>query len=56
MPLISMVAAGDAETGATVIGKGLMEYEIVGDEPAIAITLIRAVGKRESPTGRGRRS
>jgi alpha-mannosidase len=76
MPMISMVDAGDAGTGATVIGKGLMEYEIVGDttttynaehaelaenkmvgsavsassalivvaEPAIAITLIRAVG------------
>ena len=75
MPMISMVDAGDAETGATVIGKGLMEYEIVGEvttynaehaelaekatigsvdsagsalivvrDPAIAITLIRAVG------------
>ena len=42
MPMISVVDAGDAETGATVIGKGLMEYEIVG--PSIAITLIRAVG------------
>ena len=29
MPMISMVDAGDAGTGATVIGKGLMEYEIV---------------------------
>jgi alpha-mannosidase len=44
MPMISMVDAGDTGTGATVIGKGLMEYEIVGDDPAIAITLIRAVG------------
>ena len=44
MPMISMVDAGDAETGATVIGKGLMEYEITEGEPAIAITLIRAVG------------
>jgi alpha-mannosidase len=44
MPMISMVDAGDAETGATVIGKGLMEYEIVVPEPAIAMTLIRAVG------------
>jgi alpha-mannosidase len=77
MPMISMVDAGDAGAGATVTGKGLMEYEIVGDtttttynaehaelaentmersagsassalivvrEPAIAITLIRAVG------------
>ena len=31
MPMISMVDAGDAECGATVIGKGLMEYEIVSD-------------------------
>jgi mannosylglycerate hydrolase len=31
MPMISMVDAGDAETGATVIGMGLMEYEIAGD-------------------------
>jgi 2-O-(6-phospho-alpha-D-mannosyl)-D-glycerate hydrolase len=45
MPMISVVDAGDAETGATVIGKGLMEYEIVSvPEPAIAVTLIRAVG------------
>jgi alpha-mannosidase len=44
MPMISMVDAGDAETGATVIGKGLMEYEITESEPAIAVTLIRAVG------------
>jgi alpha-mannosidase len=42
MPMISMVDAGDAESGATVIGKGLMEYEIVG--ASIAMTLIRAVG------------
>ena len=28
MPMISVVDAGDDETGATVIGKGLMEYEI----------------------------
>jgi mannosylglycerate hydrolase len=44
MPMISMADAGDAEVGATVIGKGLMEYEVVGDEPALAVTLIRAVG------------
>jgi alpha-mannosidase len=44
MPMISMVDAGDAQTGATVIGKGLMEYEITEGEPAIAVTLIRAVG------------
>ena len=44
MPMISMVDAGDAEIGATVIGKGLMEYEITEGEPSIAITLIRAVG------------
>jgi alpha-mannosidase len=43
-PMISLVDAGDSLAGATVIGKGLMEYEIVGDEPAIALTLIRAVG------------
>ena len=39
-----MVDAGDAETGATVIGKGLMECEIAGEPPAIALTLVRAVG------------
>jgi alpha-mannosidase len=44
MPMTSMVDAGDSETGATVIGKGLMEYEITDGEPAIAMTLIRAVG------------
>ena len=75
MPMISMVDAGDADTGATVIGRGLMEYEIVSatttfgaepaedaeetiagsalsasaalivvPDPAIAMTLIRAVG------------
>ena len=74
MPMISMVDAGDAETGATVIGTGLMEYEIVSAttnnaepaahaeksivgsassaspalivvrDPAIAMTLVRAVG------------
>ena len=49
MPLISMVDAGDAANGATVIGKGLMEYEIVSgttadNEHGIAMTLIRAVG------------
>ena len=74
MPMISVVDAGDGETGATVIGRGLMEYEIVDNtthnvevaepadriglgsagsvgsaltvvrSPAIAITLIRAVG------------
>jgi len=32
MPMISLVDAGDAVAGATVIGKGLMEYEIVGAE------------------------
>jgi len=57
-PMISVVDAGDAHTGATVIGKGLMEYEIVelttavdaDDTEAvegaqIALTLIRAVGE-----------
>src|SRR5207237_2227688 len=48
-PMISFVDAGDARIGATVIGKGLMEYEIVGAsdlvyEPVIALTLVRAVG------------
>jgi mannosylglycerate hydrolase len=43
-PMISLVDAGDAETGATVIAKGLMEYEIVGEPPSIALTLIRGVG------------
>src|SRR5262249_32478672 len=46
-PMTSFVDAGDAHAGATVIAKGLMEYEIVtdgSDSPAIAITLIRAVG------------
>src|SRR4051812_6782333 len=75
MPMISVVDAGDDGTGATVIARGLMEYEIVDrtiidraehpdraektslgaansagsvlivvGDPAIAITLIRAVG------------
>ena len=43
-PMISLVDAGDAIAGATVIAKGLMEYEIVEGEPTIALTLIRAVG------------
>jgi alpha-mannosidase len=43
-PMISLVDAGDAQTGATVIAKGLMEYEILERRPAIALTLIRAVG------------
>ena len=42
--MISVVDAGDDEAGATVVGKGLMEYEIVGEPPAIALTLLRAVG------------
>ena len=44
LPMISVVDAGDSEVGATVIGKGLMEYEITEGEPTIAMTLIRAVG------------
>jgi mannosylglycerate hydrolase len=44
-PMISLVDAGDAEIGATIIGRGLMEYEIVGEPPAVALTLIRAVGE-----------
>jgi alpha-mannosidase len=43
-PMISFVSAGDARAGATVIGKGLMEYEILDTEPTIAVTLLRAVG------------
>jgi 2-O-(6-phospho-alpha-D-mannosyl)-D-glycerate hydrolase len=47
-PLISVVDAGDERVGATVIAKGLAEYEIlpsgVGEQDAIALTLIRAVG------------
>jgi hypothetical protein len=45
-PMISVVDAGDDRRGATVIGKGLMEYEMVpGDgSSSIALTLIRAVG------------
>jgi 2-O-(6-phospho-alpha-D-mannosyl)-D-glycerate hydrolase len=43
-PMISVVDAGDEEAGATVIARGLMEYEIVGETPAIALTLLRAVG------------
>jgi len=43
-PLISVVDAGDDATGASVIASGLMEYEIAGDPPAIALTLLRAVG------------
>jgi len=43
-PMISVVDAGDDAAGATVIAKGLMEYEIVGEPAAIALTLLRAVG------------
>ena len=43
-PMTSVVDAGDARVGAAVIAKGLMEYEIVDDEPTVAVTLIRAVG------------
>jgi mannosylglycerate hydrolase len=43
-PMISVVDAGDVDAGAMVIGRGLMEYEIVGEPPAIALTLLRAVG------------
>ena len=42
--MISVVDAGDDAAGATVIAKGLMEYEIVGEPAAIALTLLRAVG------------
>jgi mannosylglycerate hydrolase len=43
-PMISVVDAGDDATGASVIARGLMEYEIAGEPPAIALTLLRAVG------------
>jgi alpha-mannosidase len=45
-PMLSVVDAGDAQTGATVITTGLTEYEVVPspDQMAIAVTLIRAVG------------
>jgi alpha-mannosidase len=45
-PMISVVHAGDDRSGATVIGRGLMEYEVVPGEgsASIALTLIRAVG------------
>ena len=43
-PMISLVDAGDGRAGATVIARGLMEYEILEETPAIALTLIRAVG------------
>ena len=43
-PMISVVDAGDEATGASVIARGLMEYEIAGEPPAIALTLLRAVG------------
>jgi alpha-mannosidase len=43
-PMISLVDAGDSAVGATVIAKGLMEYEILEAGPSIALTLIRAVG------------
>ena len=42
--MISVVDAGDATAGATVIAKGLMEYEIAGEPAAIALTLLRSVG------------
>ena len=43
-PMISVVDAGDSRSGATVIAKGVMEYEILDEAPSIALTLIRAVG------------
>jgi 2-O-(6-phospho-alpha-D-mannosyl)-D-glycerate hydrolase len=43
-PMISVVDAGDDEIGATVIGKGLNEYEIVSEPASIGLTLMRAVG------------
>jgi len=49
-PMLSVVDAGDDRAGATVIAKGLHEYEIVqigstkSEVSAVAVTLIRAVG------------
>ena len=43
-PMISVVDAGDERVGAAVIGKGLMEYEVLDDRQSLALTLIRAVG------------
>jgi alpha-mannosidase len=45
-PMISFVDAGDERSGATLIAKGLMEYEVVADADRndLALTLLRAVG------------
>ena len=43
-PMASFVFAGDVHAGAAVIGKGLMEYEVLDDRRSVALTLIRAVG------------
>jgi alpha-mannosidase len=43
-PMISLVDAGDGRAGATVIARGLMEYEVLEAAPSIALTLVRAVG------------
>jgi len=44
-PMHSLVDAGDASCGATVMVDGLAEYEVVqGDGPRLAVTLLRSVG------------
>jgi mannosylglycerate hydrolase len=49
-PMLSVVDAGDEGVGATVVAKGLNEYEVVqvrstkSEVSAVAVTLIRAVG------------
>lgn len=48
-PLQSIVDAGDETSGVTVMGEGLMEYEVVPEGPgsdsaALALTALRSVG------------
>ena len=45
-PLQSLVDAGDAERGMTVLSEGLMEYEVMRGErgPSIGLTILRSVG------------
>ena len=44
-PLQSFVDAGDARAGVTVFSEGLMEYEVLAEEPPrVALTLLRCVG------------
>jgi 2-O-(6-phospho-alpha-D-mannosyl)-D-glycerate hydrolase len=44
-PMLSLVDAGDATSGATVFADGLPEYEVVSAEGArMALTLLRCIG------------